>query len=431
MLVLAFASYILLWVDKKTRLLYKDNFISNTNIFLLMFAIVAFQFPLDFCIGNNGINYMQYFYSYDIINKSTTFNALCFVSFIIGIIKTDITKSVDFSNLAIHSNIKTIPVKYILLIMYFLWIGFIVFLNRSYINGGHGTVLINPISVACYGYFFRLNIIYLAILLYNQRTQKRKTIKQIYFEIPKLYWIIILISILLFFFANNRVYVLYLVGPVIFYVLAVGRFKTKPLQSFLIIMAVGIFFTFFKLVGIEGIFNEDNLSLDNFDNYDRFSSISPFTSELAASILSDSALFNTWNTAGVVLPGSTLVYGVLRTFSGLVPMFYSLTGLNDITYNPAVFITVLMGADYGLGSSITGDLIVSVGMVGTIVIMFFFGKLCKYGDLNIFWGSTNIKGLLIGMSIATQITFVARASLCDVISTILFCLLFFSIYKRF
>lgn len=173
------------------------------------------------------------------------------------------------------------------------------------------------------------------------------------------------------------------------------------------------------------------MSLDNFDNYDRFSSISPFTSELAASILSDSALFNTWNTAGVVLPGSTLVYGVLRTFSGLVPMFYSLTGLNDITYNPAVFITVLMGADYGLGSSITGDLIVSVGMVGTIVIMFFFGKLCKYGDLNIFWGSTNIKGLLIGMSIATQITFVARASLCDVISTILFCLLFFLYIKDF
>ena len=427
---LACCSYALLYYNQKTSIFFKNHFISNSGLFLLMFSIVCFQFPIDFVLGNDTICYERYFYNLSTINLSVTFDALCFVSFVLGILSSKTLQVEQTVVVSQPCDEKNMPVKPLLRLMYLLWVGYIAFLNPDYVKGGHGSIPINGISVALYNYYWRINIIYLAIQAYNHgRFHKLKIIEAVR-VLPRMYYITIIISMILFFMAHNRVYVFYLLTPLLFYILVVTRIKSKPIPSLLFICAAGIFFTLFKLFGIENMFTEGTIRVSEYDNYDRFSSFSPFTSELASSILADSALFYIWLKNGVVVVGSTIVIGVLRSFSGLIPLFYFLTGLSSATYDSASFVTTALGADYGLGSCVSGDLIVSVGFVGALIIMFLFGKLCCYSDQNLFTERMTFKVILVGMCISAQVVFLVRASLADTIATLIFCFVFYGIYKK-
>lgn len=426
-IILVCTSYALLYVNNATKAFLRHTFLSNTNIFLLLFFVVCFQFPIDYILGNN-VNFSRYFYSYRTINLSTTFSALCFVAFVIGfIISYEKHNPMHYlSNKKIEE--RRIPTSPVLVLMYILWVGFLIFLNIDYVNGGHGSVLINSISVACFGYFWRLNVIYLAIVLYNMRDKSRVSFMQAVKIHTKTYWIVVLLSALLFFMAHNRVYTFYILTPVLFYLISVTRIKTKPVYSLMVLGGAAVFLTLFKVFGLERMFSEGSLNASDYVMYDRFSSFSPFTSELAASVYSDSTLFYIWYTKGIVMPGSTLVIGVLRTFSGLVPLFFSITGLSVSTYQSASYVTAQMVSDYGLGSSVSSDLLVSLGFCGAIIVMFLFGRIASYGDRVLFGGNKNYKGILIGLCLSSQIVFVSRATLSDVISSILFVLLFSYIY---
>lgn len=429
-ITLVLTSYVLLYAHKKTRLFLWSSFLSNTNIFLLLFFIVCFQIPIDYIIGND-LNFPKYFYSYKTINLSTTFNALCFVAFIIGFIfKMEKQRMLKPLSMNIHE-IRLVPTKPILLFMYILWGGFVIFLNPEYVNGGHGTVPINSISAACYGYFWRLNVIYLAIILYNMRGREKVSIRDSIRMHSWLYWFVILLSALLFFMAHNRVYSLYILTPSFFYILSMAKIRTKPMASMAVMLMVAIFFTLFKIFGLYDMFSEGSLNAADYVTYDRFASFSPFTSELAASIFVDSTLFYIWYTQGIVVFGSTLVFGVLRTVSGLVPLFFMVTGLSVKTYEPASYVSSMMSMGHGLGSTVTGDLIVSVGFIGAILMMYLFGRICIYGDIYLFGGAKRYMGILIGLCVSSQIVFVSRSSLSDVIAAILFCLLFSHFYFNF
>ena len=207
--------------------------------------------------------------------------------------------------------------------------------------------------------------------------------------------------------------------------------KLGAMRSSLIILCVAIFFTLFKLYGISTMFSSSsNLNVAELDNYDRFTSISPFTSELAASKFSDTVLFYLWYKNGIMVFGSTFLFGLLRMISGLVPLFFMMTGLTMNTYDSASVATIYVGSSYGIGSTITGDLLLSVGFLGSIITMFIFGYYCSKSDVSLIRNqnlSTPIP-LIILLSFSSQIVFVARGSLCDIIATTLFCVLFYKIY---
>lgn len=427
---LAFSSYLLLYFNSSTKKQFRNNFLSNSNIFLILFVVVSFQFPLDYALGNQLIDFSKYFYKDSVINLSTAFNAMCLVSFVLGIMVVSVRKA-GIVQCPLPSK-KDIPLKPLLRIMMFCWVVFLVFLNPAYVKGGHGTVLVDNTSIAFYGYFWRLNTLYLAIDLINCYRIKECRINNFIGVLkrhPIYYWVVILISVALFFSANNRVYTLYLLVPTFFYFLSILKFKTKPLKSILVLGTIAVFFTLFKIYGIDKMFSDSsNLNVSELEFYDRFSSISPFTAELACSVLADSAMFYIWYTQGIVIFASTIVYGLLRVVSGLIPLFYMLTGLSDATYSSGSFITKQLHASYGLGSSVTGDMLISLGFVPTLIMMYIFGVFCYRSDRVLFAKHCGDNQIIIGLAIASQVAFVARASLCDVIATIIFCLLFFKIY---
>ena len=428
---LAILSYVILWFSKKIKPIFMDHFISNITLFILCFCIICFQFPIDYILGNEEINFSNYFYSFSTINLSTTFNALCLVSFNIGLLH----KASKYSAVSKEQKLDVfaiIPTSPLYKIMLALWLGFIYFINMEYVRGGHGTVDANPLSIACYGYFCRFNIIFLAISIYNIISLKnRLSFLEAISYLPKVYWFIVLGSALIFYSANNRVYTFYILFPVLFYLLSITKIKTKPFISSLIIITAGAFFTLLRIYGFDKMFTDATLDVSSLVHYDRFSSFSPFTSELAGSIWADSALFYLWYNKGMVIFGSTLVLGVLRTISGAVPIFYAITGLSEKTYSSAYFVTDQLSANYGLGSSISGDLIVSVGFYGALIIMYYLGRICFSGDIALFGRNINYRGILIGLCVSSQIVFVTRSSLCDLISILLFCLIFSNLYIKY
>lgn len=427
---LALTSYLLLWRCNKVRDILKNHFISNTNLFIILFSVICFQFPIDFIFGNDNINFKNYFYSYDTINLSVTFNALCLVSFIIGFIVK--VQYFNYRDYTVNKDVskRLIPAKPLLRIMYILWLGFILFMNRDYVNGGHGTVPVNGISIALYGYFWRINIIYLTICIYNSKVLNTKTsIREVFKSHPWVYWIIILISVFLFLLAHNRVYTFYIVTPVFFYFIVAVNIKTKPILSLSLILCVGVFFTLFKIFGLGEMFSAGNLDVSNINGYDRLFSVSPFTAELAGSIYADSAIFYFWYSKGIMLYGSSIVLGVLRSFSGLVPLFYSLTGLSKDTYDPTIYISVQLSAGYGLGTTISSDLLISLGFCGALIVMFWFGTICCRSDKGLFY-NRDFNDILIGLCVASQVVFIGRSSIGDLISTLIFCFVFIAVYKK-
>ena len=128
---LAFSSYLLLYFNSSTKKQFRNNFLSNSNIFLILFVVVSFQFPLDYALGNQLIDFSKYFYKDSVINLSTTFNAMCLVSFVLGIMVVSVRKA-GIVQCPLPSK-KDIPLKPLLRIMMFCWVVFLVFLNPAYI----------------------------------------------------------------------------------------------------------------------------------------------------------------------------------------------------------------------------------------------------------------------------------------------------------
>lgn len=427
---LAFSSYGLLYIYPKTKNLLKSYFLSNSNIFLLLYAVISFQFPIDYILNNSSVDFSKYFFNLYTVNLSVTFSALCFVAFIIGVMIASFNSGVKLQNRrCIEAKNKQIPTKPIFLIMVLLWLLFIMFMNPEYLKGGHGSVLVDNSSIAFYGYFWRMNILYLAIDFINHRNEKNK-LSTIIRRHPPLYWVLIILSSALFLMAHNRVYTLFILVPTFFYIILILRLKTAPIKSMIILGIIAVFFTLFKVYGIDNMFSDSsNLDVADLTYYDRFSSISPFTSELAGSIYADSAMFNIWYNEGIVMFGSTIVLGVLRVISGLIPIFFMLTGLSDVSYSSGSFITKHLGASYGLGSTISGDSLLSLGFLPTIILLGLFGLYCYRCDMAMFINRNDNRYIIMGLAISSQIAFVERSSLCDVIATVLFCIIFVKIYK--
>lgn len=430
-LIIVFLNIVIFYLNKERKRFYGNRFLNITNIFIILYVIVSFQIPLDYALGNEFIKFDYYFYDTSIVNLSISFSTLCLIAYLLGSQNFNVSKHFSLLKHLNSSDVK-IPIKPIYKIMFILWILFIIFMSPNYVNGGHGTVSVNSISIASFGYFWRINLVYLTICLLNNK-QRELGLMEIIKSQPISYWCLIILSVMIFFMAHNRVNTLYLLVPLFFYFQILSKIKLGFGKSFLIIIVVAVFFTLFKLYGISAMFSStSNLNVTDLSNFDRFASISPFTSELAASVYSDTVLFYLWYNNGIMILGSTFVLGLLRIVSGLVPLFFLITGLSVETYDSASVATTYVGAPYGIGSTITGDLLLSVGFVLSIITMYFFGYFCSKCDISLISIKTNNSPtLFISLfAFSSQIAFVSRGSLCDIIATTLFCILFFKIYTR-
>ena len=122
--------------------------------------------------------------------------------------------------------------------------------------------------------------------------------------------------------------------------------------------------------------------------------------------------------------------GLLKVFPGVVPMLFAVLNLDYMYTQSASFATQQIGAGYGIGSTAQADLLISVGLIMSVIGFGLLGKFCK--KCNQIFVLERVSPILyvVSFSLATQIMFLPRAVFSDVISIIVFNYLVTKYYLR-
>lgn len=405
----------------------KNKLYSISFIFLLMLLIVNIQIPIDYLLGNEQINFTNYFHKTNEISLLCSLVSSLIIAYNIGVCYS-IYKLDNISNSRPVNTykIRSYPIFVLCMIFFIL---FLLTINSGYINGGHGTVKARPIALSFYTWYLRLSIVYISVCYFNKQSQ---SIKQLALAISPFFYFSVIISCSIFLMAHNRVYVIFLLVPLVFIFLVKKRFKFNLISFVIVMLAVGSLFTAFKIFGIEGLLNHPIKSLSSIgtsENYSMFSSFSPFTVELAGSIYATSILLSLYN-SGYFLWGTTLIIGGLKIFPGLVS-FVTLLGFDISIIDSAKFITRYVGASYGLGTSFLGETLVNFGYPLSILVLFLTGYYFTKMDIKIFRrDNIDFMAVVIWTSLSSNVIFLARGSISDFLGVVGFCVLFASFYCK-
>lgn len=404
-------------VREKTLIYSYLNFIV---IFFLLSFVVTLQFPLDYVLGNTDLDYSIYFYSLNTATKSVYFSVLTLCSFLVG---TTYCKGTSNSSNRYSKEIKTKPFLYLSLVCWFL---FSATINQDFLDNGHGTVAPNGFSISMYGFYVRFSMIYIGLSVYNAKLKRNNSFFR---SLSPIFVLSIVISAYMFLSAHNRLFMLTVCVPLLFAFVIIKKWTISLGQLVFILFAAAIFMTFFKMYDLQTLGNEVTLDIEGVSNLNRLKSYSPFTSELAASVYSHTVLFDIWYD-GTILYGQTIIMGLLKVFPGVVPIVFALLDLDYMYTQSASFASRQVGADYGIGSTAQADLLISVGLLMSVIGFVFFGKFCK--KCNQIFGSECLSPILyvVSFSLATQIVFLPRAVFSDVISIVIFNYLVTKYYLR-
>lgn len=411
-----FIRYLIHIKEKKSTYSYLNYIV----VFFLLSFIVTLQFPLDYVLGNIDLDYQLYFYDFKTVTKSVYFSILTLCSFLLG---TTYWKEVFVSSNVCNREIETTPFLYLSLVC---WCLFSLTINQDFLNNGHGTVAPNGFSISMYGFYIRFSMIYIGLSVYNAKMKKEHSFFK---SLSPVFILTIFISSYMFLSAHNRLYMLTICAPLFFALIVIKKW-TISLSKLIFMLFVGaIFMTFFKMYDLQTLGNEITLNVEDVSSLNRLKSYSPFTSELAASVFSHTVLFDTWYN-GTFLYGQTIIMGLLKVFPGVVPIVFTLLDLDYMYTQSASFATRQVGADYGIGSTAQADLLISVGLLMSVIGFVFLGKFCK--RCNQIFVSECVSPILyvVSFSLATQIIFLPRAVFSDVISIIVFNYLVTKYYLR-
>lgn len=377
--------------------------------------VVSFQVPLEIVYGNFYLLDPSLNLVYDavIINKMVAFCSLMLNFFLVGV-----TYSYSDSKFLFPQSSYKIIISYPLLILIFLcFFIFLISFNEDY---SHGEVKIDPISVAAYGFLVKFSAIYLAIKIFNITENNKPNFYKYLYILNPYYLVIIVISCLIFFMASNRIYSIMLLLPLIFSYFIYMKKKINVFTVIFFFIALSILGILFKLYGFTDFYKQ-GLYISEGYVFSKF--LFPFTAELATSFYSGNILFSMWEN-GLSLYGISFLVGFLRVMPGLMGFL----NLDPSAYDSAVIATLYSGANYGVGTTAIIDLLVNFGVVLSLMIFLYVGYFFGRSELKVFSGNKSIYSYVIFLTITILILFYPRASINDLISMVLFNLIFCKIY---
>ncbi|QMV69778.1 oligosaccharide repeat unit polymerase [Sphingobacterium paramultivorum] len=419
--LLTLASFIIsILVRNKTGI--KNNNFSIILFFFAMSFIISFQIPLEIAFDNTILLQYRSIYDIFVVNKMVCFSALALDLFIIGVtigyiknrdkaVKTQVLITRKF-------NVKPL---YVVIVSCFVM--FVFNINSSYIDGGHGTVRFEGIGFSFYALFSRLSIVYISMVIYNNQDslKKTRTLKDFIGVFSKSFLAFLLITVIIFFLAHNRVFVILTLTPFLFAFFVFSKKRIKTIVVVGIFVFLTVFATLFKLYGINNIL-DSGLTIDN--NYVISKSYFPFTAELANSVYAQSILFSQWYQHDFLMYGYSFFIGILR----IVPGLAGFISLDPAVYDSAVIATRISSASYGVGTTALGDTLVNLGFLGSLFALGFLGFLFAKSEINIYKNYVKINTYIIYFSITSFVLFIPRASLNDLIASIFFNLIVVQIY---
>lgn len=410
-------AFFLSWQCRQTTDIRGYGF-SIIVFFTFISWIISFQVPLEIVYGNFYLLDPSLNLVYDavVINKMVAFCSLMLNFFLVGV-----TYSYSDSKFVFPQRSYKIIISYPLLMLIFLcFFIFLISFNQDY---SHGEVKIDPISIAAYGFLVKFSAIYLAIKIFNITENNKPNFYKYLYILNPYYLVIIVISCLIFFMAGNRIYSIMLLLPLIFSYFIYMKKKINVFAVILFFISLSILGLLFKVYGFTDFYKQ-GLYISEGYVFAKF--LFPFTAELATSFYSGNILFSMWEN-GLSLYGISFLVGFLRVMPGLMGFL----NLDPSVYDSAVIATLYSGANYGVGTTAIIDLLVNFGVALSLMIFLYVGYFFGRSELKVFSGNTSIYSYVIFLTITILILFYPRASINDLISMVLFNLIFCKIYFSF
>lgn len=390
--------------------------------FVLMNWIVSFQVPLEIVYGNSDLlnQNLRLIYDRTAINKIVSFSSLMLNFFLVGVTYSYSERRVFYNrnNSNFHDyKINSTPLFFLLILLFF---SFLLTVNSDYVDHGHGSASLDSFSASVIGIFARLSAIYLAIKIFNYRKKNMSLIGFLH-GLNFYYLVLIAFTVIVFFIAHNRFYPLMILTPILFSFFIFSYKKVGIIKVVSIFLMLSVFATLFKLYGISDIYSSGFYINDDY-LISKF--YFPFTAELSGSIYSSSVLYALWDNLDTSLYGASYFAGVLRAFPGVMGFL----SMYFPDHNTAVLATAYTGSDYGLGTTAIFDLLINFGVFLSLLIFLVLGYFFGRAEMNVYALGASPYSYVIYLTITILLFFYPRGSMNDMISMLIFNMIFFKIY---
>lgn len=355
------------------------NFLDFEPVFLIISILLIYIFPLFVYRGDDSLVYVFSFYeeySLDFFNKGVSYASIGIVAFIAGssaIMSPGQVQTKKKKMGLIRSTpifVMTIP-----LIILFIYLGGLDYYRALYQDGS------SEKGVTTYLEYFI--IADLQVITCSELWNK--SVKKTY-KLNLWYIGTVIIVAIVFLLVGARTQALYLLLPcIIFY----ARLKwTVSLKHFILFILLAIlsmsFFQFYR-AGYQFSFNLDwyyyisDLLIPNTNTY------------LAAELVNERGLTY----------GLSMLSGLLLLIPFGQNMFISLTGIGLSRINSSSLFTNYLGITIGMGTNFYADIYLAFGLIGIVLIPYYFGKLLKITKAKLFksYYSTIVYFVVCGFSV--------------------------------
>lgn len=359
----------------------KGQIITISFIFLLSFFIVHFFNYIGWLILPEDYEFLSQNY----INRASILSSTSFIGCLIGMVlckkpfKNAKNKNLD--------KIGDVPPVIMVLFMFL----FILFTDKRYFAAGGNSAVLNevgwnPVGAASYNICVAYVIANVIAVVTNNRGNK-VNIKQYLKKFPQLFYLLTIIFLIIVLISGDR-------GPmmdiVLSYVLGyiIINHKRPNILLLCIIGVLGIFILKY-LSFLRG--NSDTLSIEKLEAInERMSTFHEDNIPILGDMRELSDVVNAYHLVYEFGENSFIIYGfgvltqILAIFPGIRFIIMSLTGIPPAFYSTDQLATVLLGEDYGAGTTCVADAYYNFGFVGTIVFFILIGYFLRKLDLSIY-----------------------------------------------
>lgn len=368
---------------RKVDNVLKGNFITITTLFVFSFVIVHFQFYIDFVLGLRDDLSLTYYLDYNIIPKAALISSTSLVAFLMGnlifiLFKRNNIKSIQNYQVQDYS----FSFNFLRLLILIFFVMFVFVTPVEYFKGGyHDLMNSGGISYLQYKINHLLQIFIWAYLIcYTIKVSKDgvsisilKFIKNLGFSFLTILSLYFLLNLIV----GDR-------GPlvVIVIMLVTGYYisQKKKISFKGAIISIFLAATILQFVAFLRM-TDGNLSIsDRIDSalitqserkeLKSDNSILPVTTELATSIRAYHAAVMDQESSDILYGRANIGY-IISIIPGLGLILQDILGIKFL--GTAEYITDIMGAKHGMGTTVLADTYLNYGFYGSVFIFFIFG----------------------------------------------------------
>lgn len=384
-------------MKKETFGILNRQYLKASNLFLLGFTIVHFQFYLDLILGNFDINRQDLIINKDIIIKSSIISTISFITFCIGYqYKMNKNSHLNFKE---NKRSKFLNLNFLKVLIILLFLAFITLTPLSYFKSGYISTELSSLSLNSQNLLIVSIIVYLILNVRNIFILKKQVknfleyIKETGFLITS----IIIFYCFLVMISGDRGPILQIV---LSYVASYFILQRKKINILTVLSTVFIGAFFISFIGyfrnlkgggnISEMVEQTIISRESVVSNKR--SFSPETFELSKSVRVMHASVSHTEKYGHT-NGFFQIFQIIGILPGFGSIIKKITGVDNKMYKSSNFLTNEIGEDHGLGTTVIADIWLDFGLIGILFILFYFGYFLRLIDeymyshltLNAFW----------------------------------------------